>query len=107
MANRQDKIRASENALADAVHRDGLTLHQAHARMRAAEEEGLVFTGMTVRAPRDNGEDYFVIVRATQDGQQVVAFHSAETLASAVGGALRKFYNRTHKWREDAYARDN
>jgi hypothetical protein len=86
-------------AIGDAVIRLGAMADYSHAAYRGIR-------GFTVRAPRDDGEEYLVTVRRVgDDGGPEVAFHSATTLGEALAGLVSRLDNGSLKWRVDEYAR--
>ncbi len=107
MNNQEARARRAEHALDSAIKEAGITLYQAEARLASADADGLTVKGVTIRVPKDHGEDYLVTFRARVDGTDCVAFHGAMSFAEAVTGALRRLYNRSLKWREDEYSDSN
>lgn len=68
-------------------------------------EDGLL--SLRVRAPRDQGDDYLVVVRALDaDGRPVVAFHGASTFVDALVGLSNRMANGTLKWKADRFSED-
>ena len=70
-------------------------------------DEDVVVLRMTIRLPQYEGQEYMVIVGARSPEGRVVTFHSSETFAEAVRGALARLENRSNKWREDKYASED
>lgn len=54
-----------------------------------------------VKTPNETGSEYLVIVKATNQGQKLVAFHGADTFEDALAGALNKMEQRGLQWKED------
>lgn len=67
------------------------------------EAEGITITGFSVRLPKFEGDDYFLVVRATADGEKMVAFRDGEDLVGLLRGLLRAVKAQTLKFREDKY----
>ncbi len=62
-------------------------------------------TGVSVRCQwSDEVETLVVIKGTTEEGVQVVGFHSEVGMLDALAGAARRLVNGTIKWREDNYA---
>jgi hypothetical protein len=49
-------------------------------------------------------DEYLIVVQAAKDGERVVAFQSAPTLAEAFEGLFNRLENRSIRWRADEYA---
>lgn len=80
---------------------------------RAVDELGLAMsgyrslavtiTGISVRAPKERGDDFLITLRGEDGaGARVVAFHGSPDLLDAVRGAVNRIMNGSLKWREDA-----
>lgn len=70
----------------------------------AADFEGrdLRITAINVRAPRSEGEDWLVTIKAeTEDQKRFVGFNGSPSLAEALMGAQARFDNGQIKWKED------
>lgn len=66
--------------------------------------EDYVLLGFSVRMPRSDGDEFFMVVRASKDGKRFVAFRSADHLSELLVGLKRAAHHRTLKFREDRYA---
>lgn len=54
-----------------------------------------------IRAPREAGEDYMVIVKAQVEGRMLVGFHGATSIEEAIRGAYERINNNSMKWKDD------
>lgn len=79
---------------------------------RAVDELGLAMTGyrnismqvtgLSIRAPRVQNDDFLVTVKAIDaDGAPWVAFHGSPDLLDALRGVWNRLGNGSLKWRED------
>lgn len=71
--------------------------------VRTYAEEGVQITGFSVRLPKAEGLDFFMVVRAETEGSKIVAFRDGEDLAGLLRGLLRALKARNLKWRQDNY----
>lgn len=79
------------------------TLEFFDAEVAAYAKEGIAITGFSVRCPEHEGLDYFMVVRASTEGQKMVAFRDGEDLVALLRGFLRALKARNLKWRQDEY----
>jgi hypothetical protein len=62
--------------------------------------------GLSVRAPTVDKPDFLVVLRGLDgEGAPVVAFHGADDLIGALGGAGERLRNGTLNWRLDQFGR--
>lgn len=65
--------------------------------------EGKAITGFSVRLPKFEGDDVFIVVRGLEDGEKVVAFRDGEDTLQALRNMLRAIRTKKLKWRPDKY----
>lgn len=79
---------------------------QISAALRGNRDLAVDVTGVTIRGPREAGDEILLVVRGIgSDGGPVVAFHSAYGLAEALLSLAARLNNGSLKWREDEFAR--
>lgn len=66
-------------------------------------ESGLEVTGLAMRAPKSEGDDWLCTIRAFTEEGKVVAFEAAETAEECLRRSLAKLLNGDLKWRVDKY----
>ncbi len=64
----------------------------------------ILVTGMSIRHPMDEGQDYLVTLRAVVSGDAKVAFHAGATFQEVLVGLINRMKNRSLKWKDDGYA---
>ena len=80
-------------------------LDRVMAEGRGADVE---VTAWRIRAPRDENDDYMVVVTAIGvDGEALVGFHSGVSLAETIAGMCNRVRNGSMRWRPDEYAKTN
>lgn len=67
-------------------------------------DEGRRVLSMSVRMPREYGDDVLVVIRCDYDGAREVAFVSSDSVLDAVRKAAASLENGSVKWRDDEYA---
>lgn len=86
--------------------RSGRALERLTFMATRVGPSGLELVGMSVRFPREDGEDFLVTLRALDEaGAPVVAFHGAATLEDAVMGVVNRIDNGSLSWRADQWGR--
>jgi hypothetical protein len=60
-------------------------------------------TEVRVKKPKEPNGQVMVVVKARDEDTAYVAFHSADSGADALKGALERIQNKQLKWREDHY----
>lgn len=65
--------------------------------------QGVYMISLKVRMPTEGRSDCLVVVQAQKGNQRLVGFHSADTPAEAVRGAIARVENGTMIWRGDSY----
>lgn len=88
---------------ADKAMRLFVMLERLYHPYEPARLTELDITEIRVKKPKADGEGVMIIVKATEEGQTFVGFHSADSAGEALKGALERVQNRTLKWREDHY----
>lgn len=62
--------------------------------------------GLSIRPPTVDKPDFLVVLRGLDaEGAPVVAFHGADDLVGALGGAGERLRNGTLRWRPDEFGR--
>jgi hypothetical protein len=69
-------------------------------------DNDMEISGMSIRVPSGEGEDYFVVVRARIGNDAKVGFNSDATFAGALRGTLARIENGSMRWKDDDYAND-
>ncbi|NIQ91866.1 MAG: hypothetical protein GWN93_23910 [Deltaproteobacteria bacterium] len=70
---------------------------------RVFERDGITVTGFSVRMPAAKGLDYLMTLRGVMEGEKIVTFHSASTLAEVLRGMRNRLRNNSVRWKADAY----
>lgn len=70
-------------------------------------EQGLSIIGLSIRMPRFEGDEYFLVIRAENNESRVVAFRSADTLDVLLVSFVRAVRHDTIKFKEDKYEQGN
>lgn len=104
-STRSSRMERINQAGQDLANRYGAALIGADRNFEKRYEEGTHVVGLTVKLPREIGDDFLIVVRAQKEEARVVAFHGAPTFAEAVVGMLTRLQQDTLKWKEDEYAR--
>lgn len=67
-------------------------------------EDDVVVTGLTIRHPLDEGEDYLITMRAIRAGEKIVAFHDGSSMFEVLEGLVNRLRNKSLRWKKDKYA---
>lgn len=67
-------------------------------------DPALFITKITIKAPKNQNDDYFVIVNAVCGGEHLVAFGSGQDATGAISATMNRIANGSIKWREDEFA---
>jgi len=89
----------------DSTQAVGIAMDTLDENLDKLDAKGVSFDGMTCKAPTPDRSDWMVTIRATVNGEKVVAFMSGYKLSQAVDKALRDFAAGKLKWRVDDYAK--
>lgn len=85
----------------------GVALGHIGRGMTGAIFAGAILTGMSIRGPQVVGGEFLLVAKGTtEDGENIVGFHSAFTLGDAVRGLEARIRNGTLKWRVDEFRKD-
>lgn len=68
-------------------------------------EDDIIVTGLSIRHPLDEGEEYLITVRAIIGGAPMVAFHAGASMFEVLEGLVNRMRNKSLKWKGDAYAK--
>lgn len=69
------------------------------------DELGFEFRGFNAKAPSARSSDWMVTIKATVNGEHVVGFISAFSLAEALVKMVEGFRTQSIKWKVDEYAK--
>ncbi len=69
--------------------------------------DDLVLVSLSIRMPQREGGEFFMVVRASQDGKSVVAFRSADYMEDLMVGFARAAKSRSLRFKEDKYAEND
>lgn len=83
------------------VLRLGYSLLSTNRWLDGERALGVYLKALKLRLPTEDRSDCLVIVTAVKDGMRLVGFHSADTPAEAVKGAVARVENGTMVWRHD------
>jgi hypothetical protein len=90
----------------EAFRAAGEALAQIGRAMEGYRDLALDIVGLSIRAPRVRGDEYFLTVRGLDaEGERWVAFHSAFTLTDLMRGLEGRLRSGTLKWKEDKFKR--
>lgn len=84
--------------------RQGAKLLRWESLLESLDNDDTILSGLKVRLPQMEYDEYLIVVQAAKDGERVVAFQSAPTLAEAFEGLFNRLENRSIRWRADEYA---
>jgi hypothetical protein len=98
--------KAQADYSADAFRRTGEALAHLGAEMQGYRQWQVHVTGLSVRGPKAQGDEFLVTVRAVDaEGKKWVGFNSAMELHDAITGAIVRVQNDTMRWKEDTWER--
>lgn len=89
----------------DVVQSVGLACQALDENLDKLDAKGVSFDGLTCKAPNEGRSDWLLTIRATVNGEKVIAFMSGYTLAEALDKALRDFAAGKLRWKVDSYAK--
>lgn len=89
----------------DSTQGVGMAMDALDENLDKLDAKGVSFDGMTCKAPTENRSDWMITIRATVNGEKVVAFMSGYKLSEAADRALRDFASGKLKWKVDDYAK--
>jgi hypothetical protein len=85
---------------------EGRALMRLTYLMNEGLANGWELMGLSVRKPREEGQDYLITLRAlSHDGQPVIAFSGGAGLGDAFVTLVNRLENGSLKWREDEFGR--
>jgi hypothetical protein len=99
----------SKNAPTDiqALEATGLAVAELDAHMQGWRQWPIQVTGLSVRGPRTQGDEYLATVRGVDaEGVKCVAWHSAMSLGDLLRGVTARAKNGTLTWKIDEWAKD-
>lgn len=86
----------------DRCRKAGRALLEFDAVMQGYRQSQVELTGLSIRAPRVEGEDYLMTLRAVDDaGAPLVGWNGAYNLLELWISSWGRFSNGKLKWRED------
>jgi hypothetical protein len=71
--------------------------------IREKEEDEFMFRKFVVKAPVEEGGEYFAVLTAWVDGEPKVAFGSGVSITSSQHSIILRVLNGAIKWKEDQY----
>ena len=100
MTSKQNDFSAERQA------RAGLAVMRLDAVLLGWRQSDYEVTGLSIRAPRGEGDEYLVTIRALgSDGGPVVAFHSSYNLMELLIGLENRLSNGDLRWKPDMWGR--
>ena len=69
--------------------------------VQGARGQGEYLTEIRFMVRYGDEGDILVVIKRESEGEKEIAFHSADTMAEAMSGALSRIGNGSLKWRED------
>lgn len=93
----------SQQLLDQMFHKAGVSLSKIDRVARLGVADWGTLLAVRMVCPKEDGEDWLIVVSvASSEGRQV-AFHAGPDLLSAVTGLANRFQNGSLKWKEDQY----
>jgi hypothetical protein len=89
----------------DSVQSVGMAMQALDENLDKLDGKGVSFDGVTCKAPTADRSDWLLTIRATVNGEKVIAFMSGYTLAEAMDKGLRDFAAGKLRWKVDSYAK--
>lgn len=100
MASKGNRASRAFDAL---VSRAGADLLSFERTIERLEGQDVIIKRVSIKAPLEDGQDYFAIVTGCMGERPVVAFHGGSSFLEAVVGVARRLGNGSMTWKEDQY----
>lgn len=97
----------SRAAYAKQMLRLGELVNTMEASIDNLWDDQIQVTSIRLSLSNETRSDVLVVIKATTEGEAILAFHSAETIPEAVTGLCNRLKNKSLKWKEDEYANQN
>jgi len=90
----------------EAARKCGWAVMELSVHMQGYRDWPMRVTGMSIRGPRVEGDEFLITVRALDaEGAAFVGFHGAYDLQDAIRGVKERVQNGTMKWRVDEWVK--